>query len=124
MVYFQTKNPNLGKFWRALGGEIWLYFMFGIFYGHWGYFVTIWYILCSFSTFYPLFISYTILFGIFYGYLVYFVVIWYVLACCTKKSGNPGNRTSIFGSTLYVPAYCCNRHTINFVQSHCISRLL
>jgi hypothetical protein len=29
MVYFQTKNPNLGKFWRALGME-----KVGIFFGH------------------------------------------------------------------------------------------
>jgi hypothetical protein len=27
MVYFQTKNPNLGKFWRV--------FSFGRFCGHW-----------------------------------------------------------------------------------------
>jgi hypothetical protein len=27
MVHFQTKNPNLGKFWRALEWEMLLYFM-------------------------------------------------------------------------------------------------
>jgi hypothetical protein len=27
MVYFQTKNPNLGKFWRALEWKIVVYFM-------------------------------------------------------------------------------------------------
>jgi hypothetical protein len=26
MVYLQTKNPNLGKFWRALEGEMLIYF--------------------------------------------------------------------------------------------------
>jgi hypothetical protein len=42
LVYFQTKNPNLGKFWRALEWKISVYFvvisnilrLFGIFYGH------------------------------------------------------------------------------------------
>jgi hypothetical protein len=54
MVSFQTKNPNLGKFWRAQGWKMLIYFkLFGIFYRHWGYFVTIWYILCSFGTFFP-----------------------------------------------------------------------
>jgi hypothetical protein len=27
MVYFQTKKPNLSKFWRALKREIMVYFM-------------------------------------------------------------------------------------------------
>jgi hypothetical protein len=27
MVCFQTKNPNLGKFWRVLQGKIIVYFM-------------------------------------------------------------------------------------------------
>jgi hypothetical protein len=31
MVYFQSKNPNLGKFWRAL--ESYCICPFGIFYG-------------------------------------------------------------------------------------------
>jgi hypothetical protein len=43
MVYFQTKNFNLGKFVRALEWKILVYFMpiwnilwtFGVFYGHW-----------------------------------------------------------------------------------------
>jgi hypothetical protein len=42
MVCFQTKNPNLGKFCRALECKMLVYFMviwnilglFGIFYGH------------------------------------------------------------------------------------------
>jgi hypothetical protein len=42
MVCFQTKNPNLGKFLRALELKMLVYFMviwnilrsFGIFYGH------------------------------------------------------------------------------------------
>jgi hypothetical protein len=41
MVYFQTKNPNWGKFWRALEWKMFVYFMtvwnilrpFGIIYG-------------------------------------------------------------------------------------------
>jgi hypothetical protein len=54
MVSFQTKNPNLGKFWRALDWKILIYFMaiwnifqiFGIFYDHLVHFVFIW---CVFS---------------------------------------------------------------------------
>jgi hypothetical protein len=42
MVCFQTKNPNLGRFWRAFEWKMLVYFMvilnflwpFGIFYGH------------------------------------------------------------------------------------------
>jgi hypothetical protein len=52
MVYFQTKNPNLGKFWRVLQWKMLVYFM------------AIWYIFRTF--------------GIFYGTLVYFEVIWYI----------------------------------------------
>jgi hypothetical protein len=52
MVYFQTKNPNLGKFRRVLVGKMLQYFMaicnilcpFGIFYDHWVHIVFIWYI--------------------------------------------------------------------------------
>jgi hypothetical protein len=69
MVCFQNKNPNLGKFWRALEWETLEYFKviwnilqsFGIFYGHLKYFTVIWNILRSF--------------GIFYGHLVYFIAI-------------------------------------------------
>jgi hypothetical protein len=50
MVYFQTKNPNLGKFWSVLQWKMSAHFMairsilprFGIFYGHFIYFVVIW----------------------------------------------------------------------------------
>jgi hypothetical protein len=52
MVCLQTKNPNLGKFWRALQWKILAYF------------VTIWSILRPLQ--------------IFYGHMVYFVVIWYI----------------------------------------------
>jgi hypothetical protein len=68
MVYFQTKNPNLGKFWRALNWTMVIYFMAiwnGIFFYHLVHFVFIWYILGS------------------------FVFIWYhfpVLVSCTKKN--------------------------------------
>jgi hypothetical protein len=47
---FKTKNPNLGKFWRALDWKKWIYFMaisnmlwtFGIFYAHLVHLVLIW----------------------------------------------------------------------------------
>jgi hypothetical protein len=57
MVCFQTKNPNLGKFWRVLLWKILVYFMaiwstlrpLKIFYGHFVYFVVIWYIFPRFD---------------------------------------------------------------------------
>jgi hypothetical protein len=52
MVYFQTKNPDLGLLWRALECKMFLYFM------------TIWNILRPF--------------GIIFGRLVESVVIWYI----------------------------------------------
>jgi hypothetical protein len=68
MVYFQTTNPNLGKFGMSLEWKMLVYFM------------TIW------NIYEPL--------GILYGCLVWFVVIWYifpVLVCLDhEKSGNPG----------------------------------
>jgi hypothetical protein len=68
MVCFQTKNPNLGKFWRVSRWKILVYFM------------TIWFILRPFE--------------VFYGPLVYFLVIWYILprfgTLEEEKSGNPG----------------------------------
>jgi hypothetical protein len=59
MVYFQTKNPKLGKFWRVLQWKMLVYFMV--------YFTAIQ----------------------FYGRFVYFVVIWFlfsVLVYCAKKN--------------------------------------
>jgi hypothetical protein len=63
MVCFQTKNPNLGKFWRVLD---WVRFI---------YFTAIWKILSIFE--------------IFHDQLVHFVFIWYIfpfLVSCTKKN--------------------------------------
>jgi hypothetical protein len=66
MVCFQTKNSNLGKFWRASEWKMLLHFMI------------IWNILWPF--------------GIMYGSLVEFVVIWYIfpiLVCLDQEqSGN------------------------------------
>jgi hypothetical protein len=64
MVYFQTKNPNLSPFWRALDWKIWIYFMAiwnilrtsWIFYDHLVHFV---FVLCSFGTIFPVLISCT-----------------------------------------------------------------
>jgi hypothetical protein len=57
MVSLQTKNYNLGKFWRAVGGKMLIYFKaiwkilrtFGIFYDHLVQFVFLWYILSGFG---------------------------------------------------------------------------
>jgi hypothetical protein len=56
MAYFQTKNSNLGKFWRSLQWTMLAYLMdIGLFYGHLIYFMP---------------------FGIFCGNLVYFSPCW------------------------------------------------
>jgi hypothetical protein len=67
MVCFQTKNPNLGKFWSALDWKMFIYFM------------ATWNILWRF--------------GILYDRLVHFVFIWYIFSDFgikyQEKSGNP-----------------------------------
>jgi hypothetical protein len=61
MVYAQTQNPHLGKFWRALDWKMLIYFMaifnilrtFGIFlHDHLVHFVFIWYILSGLGIMY------------------------------------------------------------------------
>jgi hypothetical protein len=56
MVYFKTKNPNLGKIWRAFNVNV------GLFYGPLVYFGAIWYILGHLVYFRP--------FGIYFPVLV------------------------------------------------------
>jgi hypothetical protein len=84
MVCFQTKNPNLGQFWRALCRLESVYnvlWPFGIFYRDLGYFVTILYILYSFGTFSG--------FGIMYQ----------------EKSGNPVKNSNSTGlKKHYIPS--------------------
>jgi hypothetical protein len=53
MVYFQTKNYNLGKFWKACQWKMSVFLRLnGIFYGHLVHFVVIWYIFLRFGTLY------------------------------------------------------------------------
>jgi hypothetical protein len=60
MVSLQTKNPNFGKFYRALDGKMLIYFraiwnilwIFGIFYDHLVHFVFIWDIFSVFGIMY------------------------------------------------------------------------
>jgi hypothetical protein len=70
MVCFQTKNSNLGKFWRALDGKMLIYFR------------TFW--------------NSSWTFGIFYYHLVLFVFICYIFPgfgiMYHEKSGNPGRK--------------------------------
>jgi hypothetical protein len=58
MVYFQTKNPNLGKFWRVLQSKMLAYC------------IAIWSILWAFGILWPI--------GIFHGHLIYFSQFWYI----------------------------------------------
>jgi hypothetical protein len=56
-LFFQTQNPNLGKYFRALDWKMLIYFMafgnilrsFVKFHGHLEHFVLIWYIFSGFS---------------------------------------------------------------------------
>jgi hypothetical protein len=77
MVYFNTKNPDLGKFWRALEWKMLVYFMTVL-----EYIAAIWKILCQFGTV--------------CGLPVYFFPVWRV--CTKNKSGNPGRRTNARGN--------------------------
>jgi hypothetical protein len=52
MVYFQTKIPILGKFWKVLKWKLLVYF------------IALWFVLQPF--------------GIYYCCLVYFIVVWYI----------------------------------------------
>jgi hypothetical protein len=85
MVCFQTKNPNLGKFCRALDWKMLICFM------------AIWNILWQF--------------GIFYAQLVHFVLIWYifpVLVSCTLK-----NLATLAKSENKWPCFYCFLFTIS-----------
>jgi hypothetical protein len=53
MVCFQTKNPNLGKFWRVLLWKILVYFYHSV------YFKAIWNILWQFGIFFPVLVFWT-----------------------------------------------------------------
>jgi hypothetical protein len=67
MVYFQAKNPNLGKFWRVVKWKMFGLFktfwsilrLFGIFCSHLVCFVAVWYILWSFNSFFPVLVCCT-----------------------------------------------------------------
>jgi hypothetical protein len=76
MVYFQTKNPNLGKLWRVLKWNMSVYYVCG----HSVYFMVIWCILWSFS--------------ICCGHFLHFMAIWHIFPRVSmlyqEKSGNPG----------------------------------
>jgi hypothetical protein len=73
MVSFKTKNPNLGKFWRALDLKMFTYFM------------AIWNSLQTFGDIlWP--------FGIFCGNLVYFSPFWYFVP---RKIWQPWRRFEI-----------------------------
>jgi hypothetical protein len=68
MVYFQTKKPNLGNFWRVLGRIE----NADIFNAHLEYVMAIWYIVWSFGN--------SVV--IYYNFLSFGIL-------CHEKSGNP-----------------------------------
>jgi hypothetical protein len=67
MAYFQTKDPDLGKIWRVLQWQMFVYY------------IAVWYILRHL--------------GILCGHLVHFMVIWDIFSrfgiLYLLKSGNP-----------------------------------
>jgi hypothetical protein len=108
MVSFQTKNPNLGKFWRVLLWKLLLYFM------------TIWPILQPLE--------------IFYGHLRYFVAFWYIFPrfgiLDQEKSGNPGEQHRLsLEQTQYVQVLASVVPDLNvsasfrFLVTRCFFRL-
>jgi hypothetical protein len=114
MVFFQTKNPKSGNYWRVLQWKMLVYFWaiwsifwrFGIFWGHLVYIEVIWYILRSF--------------GILCGHLVYFSPFWYIftkknLAPCRK----PSNSELVFLRRMRWPLHHAARamHTVNNIKT-------
>jgi hypothetical protein len=106
MVCFQTKNPNLGKFWRILQWEMLVYSM------------DTWSISRSFV--------------IFYGHLVKFVVIWYIFPgfgiLYQEKYGNPEpnlieNRPKNVLSEMEIHKQCATCPLIKMSQSSCRFRV-
>jgi hypothetical protein len=81
MVYFQTKNTNLGKFWRALHRLE----NVNMFYGHLEYFADI---------------------GIIYGHLVHFSGFG---TMHQEKSGNPGVHSQLKSAAKKSPSYIISK---------------
>jgi hypothetical protein len=96
MVYFQTKNPNLGKFCRVLQWKMLVNL------------IDIWHILRTF--------------GIFYGHLVYFVVIWCSFSrfgmLKEEESGNPGYRSTFLGEYRFLLTLLLNKCLTKFTPLH------
>jgi hypothetical protein len=86
MVSFQTKNPNLGKFWRSLDGKMFIYFM------------AIWKIIPPFGMFY-------VHFGTFCAHLVHFSGFDIL---CQEKSGNPGAKDTKLIKHIKIFFFSCN----------------
>jgi hypothetical protein len=60
MVLFSNQSPNLGKFWRAIDWKNrYVFWPIIVLYRHLVYFLTIWCILCSCGTFFPVLVSWT-----------------------------------------------------------------
>jgi hypothetical protein len=99
MVYFQPKNPNLGKFYKVLQWKLLVHFM------------TIWSILRPFE--------------IFYGHLVFLVVIWCIFPLFgilyQEKSGNPAisyvGGVYMYVNLLYWKVYSNFRQTMQITPA-------
>jgi hypothetical protein len=86
MVYFQNKNPNLGKFWKVLQSNMLVYFM-AIRYITYR---VLWYILRPSG----IFLALWYIFGLLSIFLAVWYILWYlvcicifpVLVCCSKNN--------------------------------------
>jgi hypothetical protein len=97
MVCFQTKNPNLSKFWSVVQWKIFAYLL------------AIWSILRPLE--------------IFYGHGVCFVVIWYIFTSFgilyQEKSGNPGSQTKKKLQFNGIPSPTLFRRCYKSPRLHC-----
>jgi hypothetical protein len=89
MVYFRTKNSNLGKFWRTSACQMLIHFL------------AVWNILRTFGTC--------------YDYFIHFVFIWYIFSgfgiLHQEKSGNPASKSA--GRPAFALAKWLLRSTIS-----------
>jgi hypothetical protein len=124
--FFQTKNTNLGKFWRVLQWKMLVYFM-----AIWSHVESISNKLWLFGIFSPIWSIFRIFgqfslrpFGILNFILLNFVVIWYivpVLVYFTKK--NLATLQARVVVKIYDSILCCKtNHHWNWKQTFCLGR--
>jgi hypothetical protein len=79
MVCFQTKNPNLGKFWKALDWKMFIHFM------------AFWNIFWRFVIVYDRSVHFVLILYIFSGFGIMY----------REKSGNPGQKETLINQAVH-----------------------